>query len=117
MSILLDKNALQQLLQNVFINNISLWNYRLARRTRALWCQERLYVICQNFAFVISLCVSKLCCVFQHVEFLHRMYMLKKKANLNLASLREYEMEANVISKWSHFLLIINKDIKFALNV
>lgn len=75
------------------------------------------YVICQNFAFVISLCVSKLCYVLQHVEFLHRMYMLKRKANVNIASLREYEMEAYVVSKWSHFFLIINKDIKFALNV
>ena len=45
------------------------------------------------------------------------MYMLKKKANLNLASLREYEMEAYVLSKWSDFFLILNKDIKFALNV
>ena len=39
--------------------------------------------------------------------------MLKRKTNVNLASLREYEMEAYVVSKWSHFFLIMNKDIKF----
>ena len=62
MFILLDKNALHQLLQNVFINNVRLCNYRLERRTRALWCQERLcdlskFCICYFImCFKIMLC-------------------------------------------------------------
>lgn len=82
MSILLTKIAFQKLLQNVFIHDVSLW-FR-ERLCALLKCCICFLVICFNIMLCFSTC---------------GIYMLKRKASVNLASLREHEMETDVVSK------------------